>query len=196
MRRPTPTWGGFALVVGVAVTLWLGLGLAARAQEPVATNATAASSSAEGYFLPEYQDPSTQPREEHPVANAVGFLLKFAGVLGLIYGVAWMYQKGLIPKTWLPGGARPQGGGRRGLRVLDAIPLKGAQSVHLVEVGDRILVVGSNGKETMVKLAEFDAARGPEAFGRALERAEGLEEDFSGALDSTLRQVIDRERHR
>ncbi|MNY43176.1 hypothetical protein D3C86_1781140 [compost metagenome] len=79
------------------------------------------------------------------------------------------------------------------MRVLESMPLKGGQSLHLVQVGGRYLVVGSNGRETLVKLTEWEAATGGARFEAVVDQVEDdAGGDFSDALESSLRQVIRR----
>ncbi|HEY9856698.1 MAG TPA: flagellar biosynthetic protein FliO [Stenomitos sp.] len=169
----------------------------AEAPSPAPVVQESPASASEGFEWKDYQDPALERNEGNPVTNTLGFLLKFGLVVGLIYGVAWLYKKGLIPKGLLA--VRPGAGtatGRSGMRVIDSVPLRGAQSLHVVEVGDRVLVVGSNGRETLVKLTEWANKR--KRFEALVDDAsEGepeLEEsDFSEELESTLRRVINRE---
>ncbi|MNX94280.1 Flagellar biosynthesis protein, FliO [compost metagenome] len=183
-----------ALLIGFA--LWGAAGHApaeAKRQAPrvEATAAATESESPEGFAWKDYEDPGAKRDEGNPIANAVGFLFKFGLVIGLIYGTAWLYKRGVIPK--LATAARGLSATGTGLKVLESIPLKGAQSLHLVQAGDRYLVVGSNGRETMVKLTEWEAGTGPARFEALVERAEDEGAgDFSDALESSLRQVIRR----
>lgn len=173
------------------LALWAGLGLEpalARREAPQATSVTA-TESAEGFDWKDYEDPGERRDEGNPIANTVGFLFKFGLVISLIYGVAWLYKRGVIPK--LEVATRGLTATGTGLKVLESMPLKGAQSLHLVQAGDRYLVVGSNGRETLVKLTEWEAGARPSRFETSVERLEDEPAgDFSDALESTLRQVI------
>lgn len=171
----------------------------ARAEEasPVAGVLESAATASEGFEWKDYQDPALDRAEPNPLVNTLGFLIKFGLVVGLIYGVAWLYKKGVIPKGLLA--VRPGAGaatGRSGMRVIDSVPLRGAQSLHVVEVGDRVLVVGSNGRETLVKLTEWSGKR--PRFEALIDEASTVEPEpdastFSEELESTLRRVIQRE---
>ena len=153
-----------------------------------ATMASAASDSteqtgsdAEGFHWQDYQDPQVH-HDENPLVGGLVFLLKFGVVIGLIYATAWFYRRGMIPKG-LPGASN-----ETALRVIGSVPLRGAQTLHIVEIGRRTLVVGSNGKETLVKLAEWEEK--PPLFDTHLDEAEnGAPEPFSSALDETLRRL-------
>lgn len=176
----------------VALILCFGASFGAHAQEASASS-TVASESAEGFSWQDYQDPALKRPEENPVSNALGIVVKLGLVIGMIYGVAWLYKRGVIPKGLLQGRSGP-GTGRAGLRVVDSLALKGTQSLHVVEVGDRVLVLGSNGRETLVKLTEWPlSAPALGGFEAAVDHArQGPEfpSDFSDELESTLRQVI------
>lgn len=163
-----------------ALLILLALALPVAAQEPVATQAAT-----EDFAWQDYRDPATDRPQGNPIADGVGFVLKLGLVIGLIYGVAYLYRKGLLPRTLVGGVGFSADGGTR-LKLLETMPLRGAQSLHVVEVGDRLLVLGSNGKETLVKLAELP--RG--GFDRVVQEAEGAERFFSDELDSTIRRVM------
>lgn len=177
--------------LALVLALWAGAGQAfaeARGQAPVTVSAT---ESAEGFDWKDYEDPGVKRDEGNPIANTLGVLLKFGLVVGLIYGTAWLYKRGAIPGLAKPpGGFAPTG---TGMRVLETMPLKGTQSLHLVQVEGRRLVVGSNGRETLVKLAEWETAPGAPRFEAVVDRVEDDGAgDFSDALESSLRQVIRR----
>lgn len=148
--------------------------------EPVAT------ASEEAFFLPEYQDPATE--RPSSAGNALGFLVKFAGVIGLIYGVFWVYRRMGGPA--LTGANTSTAGTGLKLRTLGSTHLRGAQTVHLVSVGDRVWVVGSNGKDLLVPLGELSPEAGKEAFEAHMAQAETEGEGFDALVDATLRQVM------
>lgn len=155
---------------------------------PLLAEEASPSTASEDFAWQDYQDPALERRASNPVADTASFLLKLGAVIGLIYGLAWLYRKGMLPRTWVGGGA-PIDGARR-LRVLETLSLRGGQSLHVVEAGDRLLVLGSNGKETLVKLAELP----PGGFDLALQGEETTERFFSDELDSTIRKVVRPER--
>ncbi len=182
------------LVLILCSTVFMASALAA---DPSPSPLQEAASASEGFEWRDYQDPGLERSEGNPLVNTLSFMLKFGLVVGLIYGVAWLYKKGLIPKNLLA--VRPGMGpvtGRGAMRVIDSIPLRGSQSLHVVEVGDRVLVVGSNGRETLVKLTEWTGKR--PRFDSLLDGVESGEPEpevstFSEELESTLRRVIQRE---
>jgi flagellar biogenesis protein FliO len=184
----------FLRILAVALILCFSASFSPARADPAPASSSVATDSSEGFTWQDYQDPAQKRPDDNPVANALGFVVKFGLVIGMIYGVAWLYKRGIIPKGLLSANGLVPGAGRKGLRVLESLPLKGTQSLHLVEVGDRVLVVGSNGRETLVKLSEWKAGESPRSFEATFERVEqgqleGLDE-FSDELESSLRQVI------
>lgn len=172
--------GGFLLLL-ILLALGASPSFAQTPPEP------SAAATADTFFLPEYQDPATE--QPSAAGNAVGFLVKFGAVIGLIYGVFWFYRRMGGPA--LTGSAAPSAaaGGMR-VRTLGSTHLRGAQTVHLVSVGDRVWVVGSNGKDMLVPLGELTAEQGKEAFQAHLSQAETETEGFDSLVDATLRQVM------
>jgi flagellar biogenesis protein FliO len=144
------------------------------------------TASADTFFLPEYQDPATE--RPSSAGNALGFLIKFGGVIGLIYGVFWVYRRMGGPA--LAGTTSSAGPSDLRVRTLGSTHLRGAQTVHLVSVGDRVWVVGSNGKDMLVPLGELSPEEGKEAFAAHLAAAENESEGFDALVDATLRQVM------
>lgn len=144
------------------------------------------AASADTFFLPEYQDPANE--QPSSAGNALGFLVKFGGVIGLIYGVFWVYRRlggpALAGSTGAVGGSGPK------IRTLGSTHLRGGQTVHLVSVGDRVWVVGSNGKDMLVPLGELTPEQGKAAFDAHVAQAETAGEGFDALVDSTLRQVM------
>lgn len=180
------SWRSAWAALAIAFILWSSGMAPCSAADPASS-----SVSAEGFDWQDYQDPGPRRPAENPLASTVGFLLKFGAVVGLIYGVAWLYRRGVIPKSFLLNS--PMGPGTS-FKVLDSIPLRGTQSLHLVEVGDRVIVVGSNGRETLVKLTEWGRGR---RFDTALDQAEApSESDFTSELESTIQQITRPERGR
>ena len=174
------------------VALLLALGVTPSfAQPPEGPSLPEASVAASGdtFFLPEYQDPATE--RPSSAGNALGFLIKFAGVIGLIYGVFWVYKRMGGPA--LAGAVNASGASGLRIRALGSAHLRGAQTVHLVSVGDRVWVVGSNGKDMLVPLGELTPEQGKEVFEAHLAQAEAggeTHEGFDTLVDATLRQVM------
>ncbi|MNR86821.1 hypothetical protein D3C86_785360 [compost metagenome] len=179
---------GSLLLVALLLTLGVTPSFAQTPSEPSVPEASVAATG-DTFFLPEYQDPAAE--QPSSAGNALGFLIKFAGVIGLIYGVFWVYKRMGGPA--LAGAVNS--GGADGLRVraLGSTHLRGAQTVHLVSVGDRVWVVGSNGKDMLVPLGELSPEQGKEAFEAHLAQAESggeTHEGFDALVDATLRQVM------
>ena len=179
---------GSLLLVALLLTLGVTPSFAQTSSEPSVPEASVAATG-DTFFLPEYQDPAAE--QPSSAGNALGFLIKFAGVIGLIYGVFWVYKRMGGPAL----GGMPAAPGASGLRIraLGSAHLRGAQTVHLVSVGDRVWVVGSNGKDLLVPLGELSPEQGKEAFEAHLAQAEAggeAHEGFDALVDATLRQVM------
>lgn len=182
-------WLAITRLLAIAWLCLLPLALPAAAEDvPETVSAMAASDSAEqmgreaeGFNWRDYEEPQVK-RDENPLVSGLSFLLKFGAVVGLIYGTAWFYRRTMGTR-----GLQSQQE-TSGMRVLESMPLRGAQTLHVVQVGQRTLVVGSNGRDTLVKLAEWEG-HAPR-FEAAIAEAETLEpEPFSRALDETLRRI-------
>ncbi|HEY9899729.1 MAG TPA: flagellar biosynthetic protein FliO [Pantanalinema sp.] len=188
-----PGFKRFFAALLLVLGLWAGVdrGVAEARREVPQPPIVAATESAEGFDWKDYEDPGLKRDEGNPIANAVLFAFKFSLVIGMIFGAAWLYKRGVISKLALgTTGFTPSG---TGMKVLESMPLKGGQSLHLVQAGGRYLVVGSNGRETLVKLTEWEAAPGTARFEALVDRVEDdASGDFSDALESSLRQVIRR----
>jgi hypothetical protein len=146
-----------------------------------------ATASAEAFEWRDYQDPAEDRPEPGPLENALGILLRLGVVVGLAYGAAYLVKKGFIPRAWLE--RLSLNGGERGFRALASLPLRGNQTLHLVELGDRIVVVGSDGKDMLVKLAEWSAEQGSETFKKWLVDG-GENPDFADEVEDTLRRLV------
>ena len=179
---------GSLLLVAMLVMLGAMPSFAQSSAEPSVPEASVAASG-DMFFLPEYQDPATE--RPSSAGNALGFMIKFAGVIGLIYGVLWVYKRMGGPA--MAGAASAAAGSGLRVRALGSTHLRGAQTVHLVSVGDRVWVVGSNGKDMLVPLGELSPEQGKEAFEAHLAQAESggeTHEGFDALVDATLRQVM------
>lgn len=153
---------------------------------PASTAPSSVAATPDTFFLPEYQDPASETPST--AGNVLGFVVKFGAVLGLIYGVFWLYRRMGGPAAPGFSGTSPDTGMR--VKTLGSTHLRGTQTVHLVGVGDRVWVVGSNGKDLLVPLGELTAPESKQAFSSHLSQAETAQEGFDALVDSTLRQVI------
>jgi flagellar biogenesis protein FliO len=177
------------LLFALLFTLGMTPSFAQTASEPSLPDSSDVASG-DTFFLPEYQDPATE--RPSSAGNALGFLVKFGGVIGLIYGVFWVYKR--MGGSALAGGLSTSGASGMRVRALGSAHLRGAQTVHLVSVGDRVWVVGSNGKDMLVPLGELSPEQGKEAFEAHLAQAETEQEGFDALVDATLRQVMIRKK--
>lgn len=176
-QRATAFPGGwlpaFLLVVAVA---WL-VAPDALAQAPGATG--------DGFVWRDYEEPTVGPSE--PLwQQALWFLLKLGFVIGLAYASLLMYKRML-------GTRAPLGFGR--IRVLENTRLAGTQSLYMVQVGDQIMLLGSNGAGLLVKLSEWPADQPPPpqdeaVFGRAVNQAAARGDDFDTVIESSLKQAV------
>lgn len=147
--------------------------------------------------LDDYQEPVAKP-EPSLWLSGVSVLSKLALVLGLAYLCLGFYKRYALKRSAKAGA----GVGMRGMRVVESVPLAGSQHLHLVALGDgRQIVVGSNGSQLLVKLAELvptseaaapgePATGASRAFQAELEVAQSSPDDFQGELAATLRQVL------
>jgi flagellar biosynthetic protein FliO len=79
--------------------------------------------------------------------QTVKMLAALSGVLGLIFGLAWLFRRFNL------GGARTDGGGE-GWRVLGIRMLGPKRHIYILEVGSRLLLVGATDR-TLATLAEI-----------------------------------------
>ena len=168
------------------LVLWVGLQPPVLAQDGAEETSTEATSSDGGFEWRDYQDPGEDRNEPGPLQNALGIVFRLGIVVGLVYGAAFLVKRGIIPRNLLE--RLSLNSGDRGFRTLAMVPLRGNQTLHLVEVGDRILVVGSDGKETLVKLAEWSADQGADTFKKWLQE-DGASPDFADEVEDTLRRL-------
>ncbi len=149
----------------------------ALAQVPGATG--------DGFVWRDYQEPPA-PQPQPLWLQAFWFLVKLGFVLGLAYGSLLLYKRML-------GTRAPIGFGR--IQVLETTRLAGTQSLYLVQVGEQIMLLGSNGAGVLVKLSEWPAgeAPGPQdqaMFSRTLGKAAGRGDDFDTIIESSLKQAV------
>lgn len=145
------------------------------------------ASVSDDFALPEYRDPGVAAPVEQPLWQAaLWFLIKLGFVIGLIYGTLFFYKR-------LLGTRAPLALGR--VRVLETTRLAGTQSLFLVQAGEQIMLIGSNGAGLMVKLSEWPADAPPPIqsgmeFTRKVAQAEGRADDFQGIMESSIRQAV------
>jgi flagellar biogenesis protein FliO len=110
--------------------------------------------------LPAYQPPARGVAGESPAWLLLRAVLSLAVVIALVYAVAWLVKaKGAL--NLAPTGYR--------VRVLETVALGGTRMLHLVSVGDQVLLLGA-GPEGVSHLASFSPAEvgyDPSALPRA-----------------------------
>lgn len=139
----------------------------------------------DGFVWRDYQEP-TAPQPQPLWLQAFWFVVKLGFVLGLAYASLLMYKRML-------GTRAPIGFGR--IRVLESTRLAGTQSLYMVQVGEQIMLLGSNGAGVLVKLSEWPADQGPPpqdqaVFGRTIARAAERGDDFDTVIESSLKQAV------
>lgn len=130
-RRRLILFGGGGLLLVVLLALQSALESAGPASPPPATPAPGAAGA-----IPDYGSFTTPQPETAWWMVVSGLALKLAVVVLLIYATVWVLKRYL----GRPAGPTPTGGT---LRLLQSMPLAQNQFVHLVQVGDRVLVVGA-----------------------------------------------------
>lgn len=148
------------------VLLWCRVALAASTATPAP------------YFLDDYQDPALG--RSIPLWQTIltfGFKLLF--VLGLVVLTLWFVRR-YWSRNNLLGGTT----GQR-IRVLESVPLVGSQTLHLVTVRDRTLLLASNGQgmvERLLELPEEDVS-----FDELVDLAEQVK---TGEYEASLSSVV------
>lgn len=172
-------WEAIAKAIACLAAIALFLAAAPDALAQVAT------ATGDGFIWRDYQEPAVPPGQ--PLwLQAFWFLVKLGFVLGLAYGSLLLYKRML-------GTRAPLGLGR--IRVLENTRLAGTQSLYLVQVGEQILLLGSNGAGLLVKLSEWPADQAPPLqdqaiFTRAVNQAASRGDDFDTVIESSLKQAV------
>lgn len=109
--------------------------------------AWAARAAAEPPAVPAYVPPETASFGPSPALLLLRTVASLALVVGLILAVAWLARA--------RGGFGPAAAGSR-LKLVESLSLGPGRAVHLVAVGPRVLLLGSDGG-ALRTLAELDA---------------------------------------
>lgn len=128
-------------------------------------------------FFTEYQDP--EQRRETPLGRVlVDLVVKLGIVLAIAYGSLYILRGVMARQGMAPGR-------QRHLRVLESASLGPNRSVHVVRVGEKVMVVGST-PEQVTMLAEVDDVETLRQL-NAEREAGSFQSRLSGALsnDST-----------
>lgn len=144
------------IVLGVALVAMLGFSAissqqpaggsrtstSAQASASAAPTASGAQDAASTPFLAEYQDPQVQPAP-NGILTIVGLLFKLAIVLGLIYltvlGLRFFSNKG---RVGLPGSGA--------INVLEKTALAQNRELYLIDVADKVLLLGATANNISV----------------------------------------------
>ena len=147
--------------------------------------AALALSSPQPFLLDDYRDPALD-RGVPFWQSILAFGFKLLFVLGLVVLTLWFLRRFWVRNSLTNGPA-----GNR-IRVLESVPLVGTQSLHLVSVRDRVLVIASNGQGMVEKLLELPEEEVSfKELAQMAEHREGADHsenrDF---FDAALRQVV------
>ncbi|HBN07105.1 MAG TPA: hypothetical protein DD435_00150 [Cyanobacteria bacterium UBA8530] len=136
-----------------------------------------ASPSPTPFLLDDYRDPALD-RAVPIWQSMLAFGFKLLFVLGLVVLTLWFLRRFWARNTL--------GGGLSGnrIRLLESLPLVGTQTLHLVSVRNRVLVLASNGQGMVEKLLDL-----PEEEVSFKELAE-MADKGEGLFDAALRQVV------
>jgi len=107
---------------------------------------------------------------------AVSVCAKLALVIALIYGCLW------VARRWQGGWFAPR---KKQITLLESTRLSPRQALHLVRVGEQVLLVGAT-DQSVTLLTEVALPAQPEAAGAPLARPAAL--PFTAALDRALTQ--------
>lgn len=140
--------------------------------------ALAAAATPAPYFLDDYQDPALG--RAVPLWQTVltfGFKLLF--VLGLVALTLWF-----VRRYWSRNNLLGEPTGQR-IRVLESAPLVGSQTLHLVSVRGKTLLLASNGQGMVERLLEL-----PEEEVSFTELVDLAEQVKAGEYEASLSSVV------
>ncbi|MDR1315601.1 MAG: flagellar biosynthetic protein FliO [Spirochaetales bacterium] len=127
--------------------------------------------------------PEITPLTSFGVGDFLRMVLVLALVVGLIYGVFHFIKKA--------GG--PRDSGMRFIRVLETRPLAGNRHLHLVEIGNEVLLVGSaeNGVSLVSQVSDRETLDGIQlAASRAAPPAGSFADTLKGFFSRTARHPL------
>lgn len=151
-------------LTGLCLVLWCRVALAVPSPSP------------SGYLFDDYRDPALD--QGAPLWQTIlGMGFKLILVLGILAACYWFLQRYLARQSLLgvSTGSR--------MRVLESMPLVGSQTIHLVAVKDRVLMLASNGQGMVEKLAEF--AEEEVSFQELMDLAENPQ-----PIEASLRRIV------
>ncbi|MCG8453745.1 MAG: flagellar biosynthetic protein FliO [Spirochaetales bacterium] len=169
---------------GVLLLLVLGLSLGAQEAADDAGN-TSRPNESEILFDQEAEEFAEDlPSEQQPslpgigIADFLRMIVVLALVIAMIYGFVWLLRR-------LSHG-KPQTG--EAIRLLSSKSLKGDAALHVVEVGQRVFLIGSGGNSVNL-LTEIDDS---ESLGEIRLKASQDQEPVSGSFSKILRERLGR----
>lgn len=144
-----PAQRSLVKAVGLGLGGWLLTVAQAAAELPQSPGAT--------YFVRDYTELTAQPASQPWWSMTADMVIKLGVVLGLLYLTMWVLRRYVLGSQ-----ARRTGTGRAlgAIDILDSATLAPNRTVYLVEVADRVLVLGA----TTTALATLAEIREPEAI--------------------------------
>ena len=177
-----------AFVIGLAV-VWavqpnaLGLGQTSQAPAGAATagptGGTAGASSDQESFLPQHQEPALLPETAFTWPSALGLMLKLGVVVALIY-VSARGLRSIMLRTGVVGS--PSDGP---VEVLATTALGPRKMIHVVSLGNRLLVLGATDQQVAL-LSEIHDPVEVLQLRQQLGLEEGAAEPFAPQLKQAL----------
>jgi flagellar biosynthetic protein FliO len=126
-----------------------GQAVPASSAQPASSGAPASSAAAKPY-LSDYQDPQPQS-EPNSILTVVGLIVKLGLVIGLIYGIT-------LALRYFGKRGRQAFLGSSAINILEKTPLAQNRELYLIDVADKVLLLGATSNGISV-LTEFtDAA--------------------------------------
>jgi flagellar biogenesis protein FliO len=132
-----------------------------------------------GDALSAIEDGARTTQEPSTLALFFGILWKLALVVVLIFATVWVLKRimrgGMLPMTT-----------ENGIRVLSVVHLSARHSIYLIELGERLLVVGA-GSESLSLLADISSPTERAAIREQLRESGGRFGSYIAAWASRMR---------
>ena len=128
-----------ALLVAVLVLIGA-LALAARLSAPPASESSGADTDSAGGTLATAAVPAAEPARVSVLAIWGRLLVVLVATYGLLLGLRWLRREAPRRQRQQPA----EGEAEVLLRIRDAVNLGGGREIHLIEIGEELLVVGSS----------------------------------------------------
>ncbi|MDX2035186.1 MAG: flagellar biosynthetic protein FliO [Isosphaeraceae bacterium] len=143
-----------ATVLLLATALWSHQAAAAEPSSlPSRENPSSASDAASG--MPRHRIPPHPRIDRSPGSTSVGSGSGWGASVGVALALGALGLASWFARRWASGNAGLAGAGPS-LRVIGRTSLSGKHAIHLVSVGDRILIVGTGVQSSPSLLGELD----------------------------------------